>query len=91
VQKKLQALTARYENQINSLKEELEKEINSKGSKKLNDTQKEKQEIYDALYAKLQKPGRLMKDGETFDTIIGLKSVKLALDTGMHNGTFEPA
>ena len=83
VQKKLQEISAKYENQINSLKEELEKEINSKGSKKLSDTQKEKQEIYDTLYAKLQQPGRLMTDGETFDTIIGLKSVKLALDTGI--------
>jgi len=78
VQKLVKDLAAGYEKKIKIL----QKEQNSKPNKD-NDTQKELKEIYDALYAKLEKPGRAMKDFVTFDSIIGLHSVKRALDTGI--------
>jgi len=51
--------------------------------KKLNDTEKEMKEIHDSLYAKLQQPGRQSDESVTFKPIVGLNSVKTALDTGI--------
>jgi vacuolar protein-sorting-associated protein 4 len=71
---------------VQSLSEEfqqMEKNSNKSTKKKLNDTEKELKEIYDALKAKLQRPGRLMEDSVSFDSIVGLNDVKWALDTGI--------
>jgi hypothetical protein len=51
--------------------------------KKTNDTEKEMKEIHDSLYAKLQRPGRQSDNSVTFKPIVGLNSVKTALDTGI--------
>jgi vacuolar protein-sorting-associated protein 4 len=63
--------------------QQMEKNGNKSTEKKLNDTEKELKEIYDALKAKLQRPGRLMEDSVSFDSIVGLNDVKRALDTGI--------
>ncbi len=79
VQEYVENLTAEYENQINDLQQQ---RMNT-SDKKMNDTKKEQKEIYDALFAKLQKPGRDCNDSITFDSIVGLKAVKRALDAGI--------
>ena len=77
VKKIIKNMKAACDEEINNLKKD------SKTCKKENDTQKEMKEIYDALNAKLQKPGRDIKDCVTFNSIIGLHAVKRALDTGI--------
>jgi len=84
VEKLVQDMKDAYEKKFEELQN------NSKTQKKENDTQKELKEIYDALNAKLQKPGRDIKDCVTFNSIIGLHAVKRALDTGIQVPLLRP-
>jgi len=77
VEKLVREISANYERELQNMSESQEK------NKKLNDTEKEMKEIYEALYKKLEKPGREKKDAITFNSIIGLEAVKRALDTGI--------
>jgi SpoVK/Ycf46/Vps4 family AAA+-type ATPase len=82
LQEQIKNIAQKYENEINELREEIQCKNQKKGDKK-NDNEKELKEIEEGLMKKLQKPGRDMDGNETFDNIIGLKSVKRALETGI--------
>jgi len=81
LQQQIKNIVEKCENEMNDLREEIHSQ--KKGNTKKNDNEKELKEIYDALMKKLQKPGRNMDGHETFNNIIGLKSVKRALETGI--------
>jgi hypothetical protein len=83
LQEQIKNIALKYENDINELREEIHCQNITKGDSKKNDNEKELKEIHEALMKKLQKPGRDMDGNETFDNIVGLKSVKHALETGI--------